>query len=1052
MSYHLLKNNHVHGKYFLLMIACFILITSAKSQQPYSLIHYDETILPQTSIGNIQQDKNGYLWMNTQYGIVRFDGKEFKNFTTDNTKGLTSNRIRLCAMDDKRDVYFLDENLNVLKVNSPNGFKVKTDEELNRASTYVVWSTSSGSDITLLNFKSRPAYQQFVKLLGIDQKKEMLKCYATGPMQGYFFYADTSNKTRLCYYNGNSYSTELLDSSFHAGNTFALGNQVYQQTSASSAVVFEGVNQTKRIQVTGLPASANRFFIDKSEVLFSNHSGTFLYAEGKLYQYEFHDSIITAKLLFENLPCNSVNNIMKEQTTGDVFISTKNSGIYRVKQNQFTVVDFNIKEKDTVERTGIANTNIVYAIAFWNRNNIFSGGYITSLASKRAATAVAPLFNPLFNLYFLGREDSSHLFMEQNFSLVSFDTKNNTYKPLAKTFHPLKILSLNNGSRLLITNHQVQFLSDKGTEIISSNDTSTLTTAEKISENCLLVGAAKGLFYFFIKERKWQPVPHSHSLKVRYILKDNHDRVWLTTYGQGLYFISGNKLIPMPLDNAGYLSIAHCIAEDNNGNFWVPTNHGLFKIRYNSLLSIIAQQNSKLYYTYFDKTDGFNTNEFNGGCSPAYLYQQETRRLFFPSMDGVVTFNPDSVKTITTKSQVVFDDIIVNDSTLVHPGTSSSTFSNNTTSLRISFSSPYFGHDANIKFSYYLSNHPQEWKDLQNNRSILFNNLPGGSYILSLKKEEASGAPVIATLHFEIEKKFSETVLFKILVVLLVIAIVYLFFRARIIYLSQERTRLEKEVAARTADQQQLINKLNINIETLTQLQAELSQMIAHKENIIAVLIHDIKSPLHFLNTVANHLNKTIAINPAIKNQEIVKEISGSLNQLYLFAQDYTLWLNATNEQRIRKEKISLKKMFTEIKNIYKEGLDKKNINLQIHINNNDFIITDEPMLKSIVRNLVDNAIKHTINGNIRIETNLHNHSFTMQVTDEGKGMTAEQIAELNEYFASKEESLSFASGQFGHKIIKDFLQKLHGNIQYENNNPSGIKAILTLPLITKSV
>lgn len=241
---------------------------------------------------------------------------------------------------------------------------------------------------------------------------------------------------------------------------------------------------------------------------------------------------------------------------------------------------------------------------------------------------------------------------------------------------------------------------------------------------------------------------------VRFIFKDKAGRIWFTTYGQGLFHLSGNSIVPLPVDNAGYLAISHNISQDNSGNFWVSTNHGLFKLEYASLLSLIRGQSSKLYYTYFDKTDGFNTNEFNGGCYPSSVYQKETGLLFYPSMDGIVKFHPDSIKGVNSNSPVFLDEIILNDTGYAYATMDKQVFPKQTSSLRINFSSPYYGHGENIKFSYTLSNAPEQWKDLQSTRSILLNNLPGGSYTLIIRKEEANNAPVLASFSFEIQKNF----------------------------------------------------------------------------------------------------------------------------------------------------------------------------------------------------------------------------------------------------------------------------------------------------------
>ncbi|MEJ7677704.1 MAG: ATP-binding protein [Segetibacter sp.] len=107
-------------------------------------------------------------------------------------------------------------------------------------------------------------------------------------------------------------------------------------------------------------------------------------------------------------------------------------------------------------------------------------------------------------------------------------------------------------------------------------------------------------------------------------------------------------------------------------------------------------------------------------------------------------------------------------------------------------------------------------------------------------------------------------------------------------------------------------------------------------------------------------------------------------------------------------------------------------------------------MIKSVIRNLIDNAIKNTSNGNIAITTTCLAEGEACQtiIADEGKVLTSEQINELNHYFHSDLEVLAFSTAQFGHKIIKDFLQKGGGSMTCQQNTPSGLIVTLTLPLI----
>jgi signal transduction histidine kinase len=1031
-----------------LLLTIQFIACSANAQQPYTLVHYDEKILPQTSIGNIQQDENGYLWMNTQYGIVRFDGENVRVFTTNNLQGLTSNRIRLCAKGLDNAVYFVDENNVVVKVKSPNQFETIATANCIKEFKIPLYSRECNNDYSYLSFDKKVPYKVFVDSLKFDLTREFLKSYAVGKSEGYLFYWDLQQKLRLCYYDGKNYTSEIQSNQFKAQHTFKLNNFVFCQASSLKAILLDKTKQKKIVNVTGLPNYFTHIFHQESPVLFSNETGVFLYASGKLYQYEFDGNSIVATLVFEGLPCDGVTNVMRERTTGDFFISTKSTGFYRVKKKRFSVVNLTGSGETSAANLNL-NNNIVYALTAWDNEHIFFNGYITPVRGGGISRNFDPGNKGRFNYYFSYTKDSGHVWLNFDDGIQSFNKTTGRYVPIVKILNPKKAMELSNGTTIIVAGDRIVSIKDNQITELFRDDTIKFTSTEKVTEDCLIIGSDNGLYYFYLKEKKLQPVKYKMALKVRFIFKDKSERLWFTTYGQGLFYLSGNSIVSMPADPAGYLNIAHSIVEDNRGDFWVPTNHGLFKLGYASLLSIIQGQKDKLYYTYYDKTDGFNTNEFNGGCFPSGLYQKETGLVFFPSMNGVVRFNPDSIPNVISSNRIYLDEVVVNDTGHLYNVTDKYFFTKQTSSLRMNFSSPGYDHPENIIYSYALSNNPEYWKDVEKNGSITLSNLPGGNYTVLIKKEGATSSGIVTSFNFEIEKKFSETLLFKLLLLALVVALVYLYFRARLYYLNTERTRLEKLVAVKTANQLKLIDQLTESITRQTAAQKELEQMIAHKENVIAVLIHDIKSPLYFLSTVASLLNKGIETNASEKNKEIVTEIAGSLDRLYLFTQDFTTWLNASRPGQIQKNKVvDLEVIVAEVLDVYKEIIDKKHIYISLEVTN-AMVYGDELMIKSVIRNLIDNAVKNSTNGNIVIDiaSGINEQLCEIAIADEGKGMTEEQIASLNYYFQNNTDELPFSNSGFGHKIIKDFLHKLGGTIQYKQNGSTGTIVTVGFPV-----
>src|SRR5207237_10495636 len=74
---------------------------------------------------------------------------------------------------------------------------------------------------------------------------------------------------------------------------------------------------------------------------------------------------------------------------------------------------------------------------------------------------------------------------------------------------------------------------------------------------------------------------------VRDVIVDEDSLVWITTYGKGIFMYDlATKMLyhPKP-DSREYLLFAHYLADDGRGNFFIPTNNGLFHINRRALIA-----------------------------------------------------------------------------------------------------------------------------------------------------------------------------------------------------------------------------------------------------------------------------------------------------------------------------------------------------------------------------------------------------------------------------------------------------------------------------------
>ena len=141
---------------------------------------------------------------------------------------------------------------------------------------------------------------------------------------------------------------------------------------------------------------------------------------------------------------------------------------------------------------------------------------------------------------------------------------------------------------------------------------------------------------------------------------------------------------------------------DGKGFCWISTNHGLFKVSINALITAYENNLPEIYYHYFGKDDGIFNTEFNGGCQPCAL--KLSNGLFsFPSMNGLVVFDPAVENALPPAGQLFIDEIWVD--TLLREHADSSMFCEiypDVKSLRFKIVVPQFVNTENIYFSWKL--------------------------------------------------------------------------------------------------------------------------------------------------------------------------------------------------------------------------------------------------------------------------------------------------------------------------------------------------------------
>ena len=231
----------------------------------------------------------------------------------------------------------------------------------------------------------------------------------------------------------------------------------------------------------------------------------------------------------------------------------------------------------------------------------------------------------------------------------------------------------------------------------------------------------------------------------------------------------------------------------------------------------------------------------------------------------------------------------------------------------------------------------------------------------------------------------------------------------------------------------------------------ELEDLNAHKENVLAIVSHDLRSPLSGIIGTAEYLKANLnRLEP-----HVVKEM---LDLLHKTAVDELNMLdNLVEWARVKyaSEAFSPTKIapFQYVQKVF-ESLEKSaslnEIQLQNDIEINTSVFADEKMLISIIQNIISNAIKHSfIGGKIIVSAAIEAEKVIIHIKDFGMGMSQDVQDKL---FTPQMSTLSKArkdnkGAGIGLLLVKGFVEKNDGKIWVESKEGIGSTFSFALPL-----
>lgn len=1009
--------------------SAFLIYTTGLSQSglPSHVQEFTtENGMPSNGIKGLQWDeRTNFLWIATEAGIVRFNGVDFRSYTMENMASIASERMLLMVRNNAGAIYISDLTGNLFSIDKNKPFLWKKAE------------------------KNATPYFGNYYLLGVSDRF----FYATINSAGKLNFSSISDKiicqsdtAYIILHQGSLYRQTIsekepeliLPELKRVKCIFKIGEAVFMQNEKNEYFQYDIIHQS---------LTPVKVLDDKDKKFNEAYAALVPYWEtgmknpifiehGNAWEFSYENKNIKARLIFTGIPSDAlIRSIQYSSKNNTLFLGTDSKGL----------IVLNLPKVESMKR---ANANSANRNSYYSQIELSDGTVLTNegdiIGKSLSSDSKLPIQGKFtFNV---SQTNDSLLWYNQNEPMLGltclhcYNKKTDKIKVYSKIVGDGVVTS--SGSSFYLANpRSIGIIEADSLNILyqyplQQNGNITFDMQE-IGPGILGIATCGGLFRYNTNTKRFDTLFSKENICVRNIWKYK-DYLFFGTYGSGFYIYKDGKIKSMPVDKNKYLLYTHCFIPDDKGYCWISTNRGLFMASLAELIEVFEKNSATVYYHYFGKKDGMEMTELNGGCTPCAL-RLKNNTISFPTMDGLLWVSPEKAVPVLPDGEIFIDEILVDNKMIDLPDFIQQPLPPKTGEIVIRLAFSAWCNKENIYLEYQL-NDSINWKPviLGNESEIHFNNLPSGNYTLRIRKLNGFGYNNYSyrKIQFSITTPWYKQWWFYLIVALSTAAFILLFLRIRTQQYRARQQKLEKQVAEKTKELQEQNEILEKNNSIKTRL--------------ISIISHDIVTPLKFVTVAGKNLIEKRNLMSEELQQETIREMTNTSQELQLLSTNILNWIKYQNEnRRLAKEQVNPHEIINQILGILNSLAKQKNLTLVNDVDPSGTIYQYFEPLKILIYNLLTNAINFSENGSIQISAKSGVDSIVISVSDEGVGMTQEQIKNIlaNQFIVSSANMDNRKGNGLGYLIIKDLVKMMGATLSIKSEKGKGTIVSVQLPV-----
>ncbi|MEA5257381.1 two-component regulator propeller domain-containing protein [Arcicella aquatica] len=1061
----------------LILLFCNSWLTPLVAQLKFSRISTQRG-LSQSTVGQIFQDKKGFIWFATKDGLNKYDGYQFTVYRhiSNDPNSISSSTISCITEDQEGNLWVgtFDGGVNKLDKTTGNFIHFKqADDKTNIGGLSIssiiaspdnkIWVSTYGYGLLCFDNQQKTIKWRLVESellttndisLVFQDKKNTLWL---GGHYGVITHIDKNNHANTVRLQSNlpprkNQITCLVEDPQGKILVGTRGNGLYSlnpKTNVFTQVLYSPNQNNRANLITDL-------VYDKDGTLWiGTDNGVFLVKNNNYDQLSYIESNPDSET---GLSSHAIQCIFVDRDN-NVWISTWEAGLnvhYR-HRNNFKLYRHKVNSTQNLLRdkvTAIACENDPNRVWIGSNNgltlfdrakNTFSHYFISP---SHATTST----NDINNLYYDNDGDLSVLTWEiglrimkkgsNSFILYPYDDGSNTthltcLSPARKPKH-LWIGTQEEG--ILLFNKQtgefspVQDLNRKG--VLLGMHINSILEEEN---GTLWIGTYNnGIYCYNQKKRQIVHIRKSNrsdglsANQINKIFQDSRKQIWIGTNGGGLnlYQPTTRNFKVWRTEDGLPNNTIKGIVEDHHYHLWLSTNQGISQF--------ITYSNSFKNYT---KADGLQGSEF---LLNAYA-QNNRGEIFFGGTEGLNIFHPDSliesniVPNVYITGLKLFNKYVV----VGQPGSPLQQDISQTEELELASDQNVFSIDftaldfqqfKNNQYAYVLQGFDKEWNYVGTQRTANYTNLNAGSYLFRVKATNNDGVwnQREAMLHITILPPWYRT--WWAYFFYLIIVGIGLYFTRRVV-LIRERLKLDVQLQEREKEQVQELDRL--------------------KTNFFTNISHEFRTPL---TLIISPLEKYLAENKDIpdsqrKRTESIyrnaKQLQKLINQLLDLSK---LEAGKLSPEITQNDVIDFIQQITES---FRGLAEQKNISL-LFKPSTPYLLAyfDTDILEKIVTNLLSNAFKFSDNdGEIVVKVSVNpadNQRIIIAVSDTGIGIDSKNLQNVfNRFYQihGKDPQKHVVGTGVGLALCKELIELHRGEILVSSRLGKGSTFTIHLPI-----